>query len=55
MGCEAYRLFRQQETGCYWEAPCQRWACPSCARLLARQWRDVLDGTPELALPPPTS
>jgi hypothetical protein len=52
MRCEAYRLFREQETGRYFEAPCQRWFCPNCARLLARQWRDVLDWNAQAGLAP---
>jgi hypothetical protein len=40
--CLAPRLFRHRQTHCYWQAPCQRWCCPECARTLARQWRAIL-------------
>jgi hypothetical protein len=40
--CVAPRLFRHRQTHCYWQAPCQRWCCPECARTLARQWRAIL-------------
>lgn len=42
MECVAPQLFRNRETRQYLLAPCERWRCPACGRLLAARWRTIL-------------
>lgn len=42
MDCVAPQLFRNRQTRQYLLAPCERWSCPACGRMLAARWRAIL-------------
>lgn len=52
MECVAPQLFRNRQTRQYLLAPCGRWSCPACGRMLAARWRAILQWVTDRGQPP---